>query len=376
MSWYYLVKGEKRVIEVDWLPVLNADAISKYVVSLRDVTETRTLQMRNRELDRRSAILLHLFSMDLGLFERFASDLDSLLDSFDSLEKTLILSRLHEYKGTARALGMDRISELIHQVEGGINQGDETIRQRQEIEEVLQEYTDLKNEVYPENTRDQSLNHVLEKVAVSNQALSYDERVLVASSALEYKTLGDLEAYLKNYVELATPQLKTRLELIWVQQDYALISPQLYLDLSKTLIILIQNSIDHGFSQVSGRDHSDLKPRIHIQIYVKDSLLRFAVKDNGVGVDIKQLYEKLTDGQDDFAALSCLEMLELLYRPGLSTREFATPSAGRGMGLFAVREFCSSYGGESYMECLEERGDHIKFVTHISMKGPGLITQP
>ena len=122
-------------------------------------------------------------------------------------------------------------------------------------------------------------------------------------------------------------------------------------DVRDALVHLLRNGVDHGLEMAEERRMLG-KPnagRLRIRVRVDGDMLSIEVDDDGRGMDPQKLREVavrkrlLTEHQA--ASLSEREAIELVFRPGFSTREEVTDISGRGVGMDVVKKKVESLGG-------------------------------
>ena len=121
------------------------------------------------------------------------------------------------------------------------------------------------------------------------------------------------------------------------------------------LVHLVRNAYDHAIEPVAERDAAG-KPRAGVvRITSREgngNQLVLSISDDGRGVDRAALAKRAGHAiEDDQAAL------DAMTTPGLSTREVATETSGRGLGMDIVRRIVvSDLGGELTMTTEPGRG--------------------
>lgn len=121
--------------------------------------------------------------------------------------------------------------------------------------------------------------------------------------------------------------------------------------LGEPLTHLLRNSIDHGIEGPDERERVG-KPRagkIIIRAYNAGSIVSLEIRDDGRGIDpdviTKKAIEKGIITQEQALTLSREERLDLIFRPGFSTKDVATDLSGRGVGMDVVKRMIENVNG-------------------------------
>ena len=116
------------------------------------------------------------------------------------------------------------------------------------------------------------------------------------------------------------------------------------------LVHLVRNAVDHALEspeerQAAGKAQEGL---VRLSCHARASgQLELTLRDDGRGVDAKAVAKAANAPVPDSADA----LLDLLCRPGLSTRQEATRTSGRGMGMDIVRRIVvEQLGGELLMD--------------------------
>ncbi len=117
------------------------------------------------------------------------------------------------------------------------------------------------------------------------------------------------------------------------------------------LVHLIRNAIDHGIEPLADRRLAG-KPdagRLVVSARQSGNQIIIDIADDGRGIDTDRLVAKLSaqPGQDAAALRQLTEAarLELIFHPGLSSKDEATAISGRGVGMDVVRANVEQVGG-------------------------------
>ncbi|GEJ57100.1 chemotaxis protein CheA [Anaeromyxobacter diazotrophicus] len=122
------------------------------------------------------------------------------------------------------------------------------------------------------------------------------------------------------------------------------------------LVHLVRNAVDHGLEDAAGRRAAG-KPEegaITVSCFERStSQLELTVADDGAGIDREAVARRAGAPPPETDAA----LLDLLCRPGLSTRPAASTTSGRGMGMDIVRRVVvEELGGELSLRTVRGQG--------------------
>ena len=114
---------------------------------------------------------------------------------------------------------------------------------------------------------------------------------------------------------------------------------------------LLRNAIDHGIEPPEERLAVG-KPEegtIRLEAAHKGGMLSITVSDDGRGVELERLRQKIVSKQLTTAemaeSLTEAELVDFLFLPAFSTKESVTEISGRGVGLDVVHDMAQEVGG-------------------------------
>jgi two-component system chemotaxis sensor kinase CheA len=135
--------------------------------------------------------------------------------------------------------------------------------------------------------------------------------------------------------------------------------------LSGPMTHLVRNSLDHGIELPEVRKNANKSPTALLRVaavHLGDRV-RIEVSDDGKGIDRRAIVQKAVEKQvitpEQAARLSDQEALELIFRPGFSTKDQATDLSGRGVGMDVVRETTNKLRGRLSVDTTLGQGTHI-----------------
>jgi two-component system chemotaxis sensor kinase CheA len=135
--------------------------------------------------------------------------------------------------------------------------------------------------------------------------------------------------------------------------------------LSGPMTHLVRNSLDHGIELPEVRKIANKPPTALLRIaavHLGDKV-RIEVSDDGKGVDRRLIVQKAVEKEvitaEQAAHLSEQEALELIFRPGFSTKDQATDLSGRGVGMDVVKETTDRLRGRLSIDTTLGQGTRV-----------------
>jgi two-component system chemotaxis sensor kinase CheA len=132
------------------------------------------------------------------------------------------------------------------------------------------------------------------------------------------------------------------------------------------LLHLVRNSIDHGIEAPATRARSGKAPsgRVTLAITQAEGKVEIAVSDDGVGVNPSAVREAAVEAgmltAGEATALDDQDVLQLVFRSGVTTRQHVTAISGRGLGMAIVEENVAKLGGTVSLESTPGAGTTVR----------------
>ena len=143
--------------------------------------------------------------------------------------------------------------------------------------------------------------------------------------------------------------------------------------LADPLVHIIRNSLDHGLETPEERKAAG-KPEegiLEIKATSQGDKVFITIKDDGRGIDLNKVINKALEkgliSPDAIDKMNREEKLQLIFLPGLSTKDEITELSGRGVGTDAVKRTIEELGGKIYMKSVEGHGTEIKLELPLSV---------
>ena len=130
------------------------------------------------------------------------------------------------------------------------------------------------------------------------------------------------------------------------------------------LVHIIRNSIDHGIESPEDRRAAGKREHGRLSVAARQSGNQIVVEiaDDGRGIDTERLIRKLADaGRDERALRSLSERAkhDLVFEPGLSSKDEVSEVSGRGVGMDVVRSAIEQIGGRVDLDSQPGKGLRI-----------------
>ncbi|WP_431470721.1 chemotaxis protein CheA [Sphingosinithalassobacter sp. LHW66-3] len=137
------------------------------------------------------------------------------------------------------------------------------------------------------------------------------------------------------------------------------------------LVHMVRNSIDHGIESPAERRAAGKSENGRLTVSARQSGNQIIVEilDDGRGIDTDRLMRKLiangTRDQRELQELSERQRLELVFEPGLSSRDEVTEFSGRGVGMDVVRACIEQIGGRIDLDNAPGKG--LRIAVHVPL---------
>jgi two-component system chemotaxis sensor kinase CheA len=149
--------------------------------------------------------------------------------------------------------------------------------------------------------------------------------------------------------------------------------------LREAFLHLVRNSVDHGIEGPDERRRTGKKEvgSIRIEAVEEGDRVRIKVVDDGRGIDIDEVVRTAVDRQivapEAARTIEVAEALQLLLRPGFTTRVETSELSGRGIGLDAVAATVRSVGGDLWMRSTCGEGTEVTVEVPVARRGDRVL---
>lgn len=132
--------------------------------------------------------------------------------------------------------------------------------------------------------------------------------------------------------------------------------------LQDPLTHLLRNAIDHGIEEATVRAAKEKPEAAQITISFREegSHIQIKIEDDGAGIDINKIAEtalnKAIITQAELDNMTEADILNLIFRPGFSTKTTVSNLSGRGIGLDVVKTNLEHLKGQVRVETEKDKG--------------------
>ena len=137
------------------------------------------------------------------------------------------------------------------------------------------------------------------------------------------------------------------------------------------LVHIIRNAVDHGLETPAERRAADKREAGQLCVSARQSGNQIVIEivDDGRGIDVPRVVAKAVavglHTEAEIAAMTEAQRLDLVFAPGLSSRDNVTAISGRGVGMDVVRANIEQIGGRV---CLHNRpGLGLTITIHVPL---------
>ena len=134
---------------------------------------------------------------------------------------------------------------------------------------------------------------------------------------------------------------------------------------------IIRNAIDHGIETPTERRAAGkpLTGRLIVSARQSGNQILIEIADDGKGIDVARIVAKAAEkrlyGVAELAAMNEAAKLDLIFAPGLSSRDTVTAISGRGVGMDVVRANIEQIGGRIVLT--NDPGRGLRIVIHVPL---------
>ncbi|MDX2018945.1 MAG: ATP-binding protein [Deltaproteobacteria bacterium] len=343
------LKIGKTIYGLSYRAVGSVEKLAGVLVVISDVTAQREAEAQEAE-SKEVFSVVGLCFRDPELYTGFVEDS---LRRLDLMKQGGIIRQqadLHTLKGNAGMIGFGRMAEACHKLEDEIAETGKALdpsrfeqleemfaESRKRVEALAGQSQDMV-QVQPDEFEwlRQTLLHRDPATAarVSSWRLTRAERILEQLGG-HAKRIGERMA---KDVDVVVDCHDIRMDRKQFDGVWA------------SMVHAIRNAVDHGIESPEERADrgKDRTGTVVLRGRAENGILRLSIEDDGRGIDVERLREKVT--QIHGAAAASWSLIDLVCARGASTASEVTENSGRGVGVGALRDAVLVQGGAMRVE--------------------------
>jgi len=251
--------------------------------------------------------------------------------------------------------GVDRMLVRLEHLDKLLNLAGEVIITSSTLHELQRDMNDAVTNHRPMTEGDLQ---IIKAADESSARISQDLHDLVM--AIRMVEIGETFKLFRRPVRDLARNLKKEIDLKF-EGEKALVDKALAERLVEPVLHMLRNSADHGLETPIERLHADKEETgiILLKAVEHEHETEIVVSDDGRGVDEEKIFDKarklgiLHPGEQT-------SLLSILCASGFSTKEKATDTSGRGVGLDLVSTMVSEFSGTMELENTPKQGCTIR----------------
>jgi two-component system chemotaxis sensor kinase CheA len=356
-----------RHFEFGYQPVAAAAAgppamIVVVVSDVSAVVERERAEQNHREL----LAVFERFGKDRAGFLEFYQEADDLVSKLatPSADPTTVRRLLHTLKGNAAIFGVDTISATAHELETRLGDDHRDLTD-DERTTLVGRWGSFKHRVENLLGRDRGQRVELEPAELERLTRAIRDRRPVGEllKLVQGWQLEPVEARLERIAE-QTRRVASRLGKdvdVRVEGGEVRLDPARWVGFWSALVHAVRNAVDHGVELPADRAAAGKAPRGQVALSAALDGEEFIIEiaDDGRGIDWDRVATKAA--ARGLHAESPAQLAELLFVDGLSTRDEASDTSGRGIGMSALRAACEAAGGRLTISSDTGHGTRLQF---------------
>ena len=385
---------KEKILQFDWKPVVDKDdLVEKIIVTVKDVTELKSLEQESKEREKELQFIGEILSTTPRKFAQFMEasinfigDNRRLLQlnsdlSTESLK--LLFINLHTIKGAARALNLAHLTPLVHDTEQMISEmmkGNVApnrqicIDEHMVIDELLSFYSHLNSEKLGRSSGESVSisNRLVHRIHRCNRQISknisIEKRLEIDEINIELEKLTFVDAdELFREILMDAEMLARDLAKEYPEIEINAANIRFSVDGQKLIrnafVHIIRNSMDHGIEAADVRAKRNKSPAglIKVTLDVVDNHLRIIYSDDGAGLNINAIrdiaIEKGILSDDSHVPVN--ELAAFIFHSGFSTSKSVSDISGRGVGMSAIQEYFQNHDGNVEIKVYPDDKDGI-----------------
>jgi two-component system chemotaxis sensor kinase CheA len=362
------IMANGRSLHIKYKPILSSKgSIEKLLVVMSDATD----EQERRRIEAEQIELVTLFqhiAKDRAGFEAFLTESSKSVELLggpcrgDQETENRIL---HTLKGNTATFGLFGVAELCHEIEQKLADelrclNDADIQSLQLKWNLALERSRLLLGGAARDVLEVDLEEHAELVAQARQRRVPEELIETLAAWADEPVRRRFERFADQARSLAERLGKPRVD-VQIEASRVRLSAKRWAGFWAAFVHAVRNAVDHGIEAPDARMTRGKSPagKLLLNAEFRGEELRIVIEDDGAGIRWDRVKENALA-----AGLPCHsqeQLMEVLFRQGVSTKGTATSVSGRGIGLDVLRNATEALGGSIRLSSESERGTTVEF---------------
>lgn len=180
----------------------------------------------------------------------------------------------------------------------------------------------------------------------------------------------------EEYVYRLADKLEKMVNVFQIEGGKCLVDYNVYSGFTKSLVHILRNALEYGIETPDERVDNGKEEygNLSFKIFEEDNNLVIAITDDGRGIDVEKVRSKAVSKgfmtPEEAVKLSREEVIPLIFRPELSTRDTVSEISGRGVGLAAVMDELKKLHGKVSIKTAPNEGTVFRFSLPLDIGTP------
>ena len=372
--------SEKRAIYLEYKPVRDQDKKLSYVLVIAtDRTEEIQAKTKAEQMSNLANLIVRV-AKNSAPYNRFVRDTTNHLEELKKIIDDPALDKnswirakqlAHNIKGNAGTFFLIAIVNLCHDFESKIaaefDKEKFLLESQSFLTEVTTELNNAKKEIRDLLVnKDGNMKGEVRSISVNSLwELSEELKKSFSQETEKYRTFlqtfifVEAKSLFQHYLDVIhdlASRLGKQINSVEFENGDLRVLPEPYEETFSTFIHLFRNIVDHGIEPpedriIAGKDSSGtIKVTLNRAEENGQERLYVRVSDDGAGINVTKIREKLRQNGKDPDAMTDAEICNSIFESGISTAAEVSDISGRGEGMGAVRAAAQKIGGTVIVE--------------------------
>lgn len=365
-----------RTIRIEYTPIFHQGKLDRLLVTFSDIT-IQLQQERLEQEQREFVTLVTKAHEDRVGFTGFFSEANDIMERLSGplKEENLkdIQRLVHTLKGNSGFFGLESIAHLCHELEDCM-QETQRVPSPHERMPLLDRWQTLYKSLssFLENQ-----SHTIEVEDEEYYRLLMDIELDVGKEALMQRLQSwklepvqeRLETLASQARQLGLALGKGDLQVHIDAQDITLL-PSRWRGFWSSFVHVVRNAVDHGLEHPDERLHQGKSKHGTLTLSAQRVGHEFCVslQDDGRGINWEMITKRARSMGIDVDEY--MDISDLLFVDGVSSRDEVSETSGRGVGMAAVRQECDRLNGQIMVDTEQGVGTTLLFIFPWNMVSP------